>query len=81
MRTDENGVLIPLMLSELITLAQIVFNENGDMPVGVETCVSAYDDNEYHSLPVSVLPLIKTPRWTLDYWPGKFNQAFVIEGN
>ena len=80
MAHDKDGNLLPMMLSELIKVAQKVFDEQGDMPVGLETCVPGYEFNEEHSLPVSGPPTVTRPRWLDSYWIGKFQRAFVLDG-
>jgi hypothetical protein len=77
---DKDGNLVPLMLSDLIRIAQAALTEHGDVPVWVETCVGGYEYNEEHSLPVSDPPMVTRARSLGAYWPGKFSQAFVIEG-
>ncbi len=80
MAHDKDGNLLPFMLSDLIRIAQEQLEEHGDMPVGLETCVPGYEFNEEHSLPVSGPPIVGEPRWMKDYWPGKFQHAFVLDG-
>jgi len=80
MAQDNDGNLTPLMLSDLIKIAQEAIKIHGDMPVGVETCVAGYDTNEEHSLPVSDTPNVTRPDWIKKYWIGKFQMAFVLDG-
>jgi hypothetical protein len=69
----------PLMLSELIQVAQKVLVERGDMPVGLDTWTPLCNDPDYiHILPASGVPSVNAPAWLNNYWIGKFKRAFVI---
>lgn len=80
MAHDKDGNLLPLMVSDLIRIAQAALDEHGDVPVWVETCVPGYEFNEEHSLPVSDPPTVTSARSLSSYWPGKFSRAFVLDG-
>lgn len=81
MAQDDQGNLKPLMLSELIAIAQKALATHGDMPVGVCTCVPGYDDNEEHNLPVSDPPCVEHMRWMSSYWIDRnYKKAFSISG-
>jgi hypothetical protein len=80
MAHDKDGNLLPMMLSDLIKDAQATLDEYGDMPVGLETCVSGYEFNEEHSLPASGPTTVISPRWLRSHWIGKFQCAFVLDG-
>lgn len=80
MAHDKDGNLLPLMLSDLVKIAQEILTEHGDMPVSVITCVPGYEYNEEHNLPVSDKPSMTKPKWIKSYWPGQFVGAFTIEG-
>ena len=78
--TDAEGNLKPLMLSDLVRIAQAALATHGDMPVGVETCEAGYEFNENHSMPVSDAPTVSAPRWIKSYWIGRFTKAFTLDG-
>jgi hypothetical protein len=80
MAHDKDGNLLPLMLSELIRVAQEALATHGDMPVWVETCVVGSEYNEWHRLPVSDPPEVTVAHSHNRYWPGKFPRAFVLDG-
>lgn len=80
MAFEADGSLKPLMLSDLIRVAQQALQEHGDMPVGVETCVIGYEYTADQSAPVSDEPTVSTPSWLDCYWIGRFKQAFVLDG-
>ena len=79
MAHDKDGNLLPLMLSDLIRVAQAALDAHGDVPVWVETCMPGYEHNEDHSLPVSDPPTVTYARSLSGYWEGKYSQAFVLE--
>lgn len=78
MAYDKDGNLLPLMLSDLIRIAQAALDEHGDLPVWVETCVPRREFNEEHSLPVSDPPTVIHPLSLSSYWPEQFSLAFVL---
>lgn len=80
MAHDKDLNLIPLMLSDLIRVAQAEFDKCGDVPVFVETCMPGYEFNEDHSFPVSDPPRVKSVSALQSYWRGKFSRAFVLDG-
>lgn len=83
MTIDENGILKPLMLSELVALATAALAQYGDMIVWVETAVAGYEYNEYHSVPVSRAPYVNTDNLCTSkgYWHDQqYDKAYVILG-
>ena len=83
MAIDKNGNLKPLMLSDLMRVAQEQFTLHGDMIVWVETVVAGYEHNEIHSCPVSNDPTVdcKNKAKENSCWIDKeYKKSFVIEG-
>jgi len=84
MAQDEQGNLKPLMLSELILIAQKSLLEYGDMIVWVETSEAGYEFNEEHSQPVSDPPEVIGGNIAKkkSYWDNEnYQNAFVISGS
>jgi len=80
MARDEQGNLKPLMLSDLLKSAAEAMSEHGDMPVGIYTLTAGhFGRNEEYSGPASDIPKVANPRWMDEYWPGRFDKAFVID--
>lgn len=80
MAHDKDGNLLPLMLSDLIRVAQAALQQHGDIPVWVQTTVAGYERDVCHSVPASDPPEVGRGRSMDRYWPGRFDRAFVIDG-
>lgn len=80
MATYDNGNLKPLMLSDLIKVAQKAIEDHGDMPVGIEACIDFCGHNQYIGLPVSDDPCVSHPKWIGGYWDGAYGSVFVLDG-
>ena len=81
---DENGNLLPFMLSDLVTISQAALAKYGDMPVWVRASYLGYDDTIVTTAPVSEPPVVNNTNlsWLYGYqtWSEKYPiLSFLIE--
>ena len=80
---DKEGNLCPLMLSNLIAIAQTALAKYGDMPVWVHASSFRHDDIITVVSPVSESPIVNETNLSRIYnyldWAEKYRLSFVIE--
>lgn len=77
---NADGSLRPMMLSELIQLAQNALKVRGDMHVWISATVRTYDDTTVENAPAESV-MVDESYLPGTYWKDSGKLAFVLVGN